>query len=396
MSFFSSKKESDVVLVFDIGSGSVGGAIVFASRTHSPTILYTFRSDIPFQEEATGARLLSLMLRSLSQVVMAITHEGFDLAGFKDHRPHIREVVVSLGAPWVISKTSVLTLRNEKPIPITEKVFSELLKHSESETRPAESELPKERLLLEQRLIKSVLNGYGMDAPYGKEALTAEFSVFKSFSVPAVTGKIEDTVRQLVHTDHLTFHAFALLGFLAIKSLSIAEDNFMFVDVSGEQTELALVKGGALLETLTFPFGKNRLVRTLKRHTAVPLGGIAALAKLTVEGKGTGRLFERSEKVLQEAMYEWQKEFSKTLSNYLRELFLPRLIFLTADDDVTPLFAKALESSEWNISAVSPATSQIVLINNDAITSLVSYSSTSMHDPFLGLISASLGTLRME
>src|SRR3989338_2442924 len=113
MSLFSPKKESDCMLIFDIGSGSVGGAIVLTSRIHPPTVLYNFRSEIRFQEEATSLRLLSLMLQALSQVVLALSHEGFDSAGFGTHRPRIKEAVVSLSAPWILSRTSFLRLRSE-------------------------------------------------------------------------------------------------------------------------------------------------------------------------------------------------------------------------------------------------------------------------------------------
>ncbi len=391
MSFFSSKKESGVVLVLDIGSGSVGGGLVLASKGHAPTLLYSFRSEIPFQQEATGARLLSLMLRSLSQVVLAIAHEGFDRAGFPNHRPVVVQAIVSLSAPWVVSKTSFLELKNEKPLTVTERVFTELLKHSENDTRPSEHVLPKESVLIEQKLIKSVLNGYSVLEPYQKEASTAEFAVFRSFSVPTVTEKISNTISATIHSEHITFHSFSLLAFEVLRELHPSEDSFMLGDVSGEQTELSIVKDSVLAETISFPFGKNKLIRALKRSASIPEGGAQALFRLYAEKKGTGKLFEKAQRSLQIALAEWQKEFLTSLTTFSEEMLHPKLLFLTVDEDVASLFAAVIGSGDWSGQSLTPTPPQVVVVDGDLFAGKMTYASSEGRDPFLGIITASVG-----
>ena len=157
MFLLSRKSESECLLVFDIGSGSVGGAIVISSAGHIPTILYSFRTEIPFQEAATGQRLSSLMLRSLSQVVIALSREGFESAGFGAKRPRIKRILVSLSAPWVASMTSFLSLKNKESTPITEKVFDALLSHSANESNSPKGLAPKGSVKIEKLLIKNVI-----------------------------------------------------------------------------------------------------------------------------------------------------------------------------------------------------------------------------------------------
>ncbi|MDO8619954.1 MAG: hypothetical protein Q7R64_01230 [bacterium] len=388
MSFFSGKKESDVVLVFDIGSGSVAGALVLISAEHPATILYSFRSEIPFQHEATGIRLLSLMLRSLSQVMLAITREGFELAGMGARRPRIREAFVSLSAPWVVSQTSFLSLRNKAPTKITTHVFAELLKHSEEDGHPERKPIPKGGVLIERKLIKSVLNGYATATPYEKEAITAEFAVFESFSVPKVTEKIADTITELIHPGHISFHSFSLLAFATLRELYPNKEHFMLIDVSGEQTELSLIRGGVLSETVTFPFGRNHFVRALRRHAEVPVSGASAVLKLYRDNNGVGRLFERSKKTLDTIKGEWQEKLSKSLSNFSEETLLPRSIFLTADEDLAPILSGALQSGEVGGLTLSPSQLEVTVVGNETLAPLVAYSSSDTRDPFLGLICA--------
>lgn len=395
MSLFSSKKDSNVVLVFDIGSGSVAGAIVLQSATHPPTVLYNFRSDIPFQEETTGTRLLSLMLRSLSQVAVAITREGFETAGFGSHRPKISETFVSLSAPWVLSRTTFLSLRGREPTRITAEVFATLLEQSRGEPSP-KREIPAGCVQIEQKLIKSVLNGYETSKPYEKTAGEAEFAVFGSFSMPAVTEKVTDTITRLVHSTHVSFHSFTLLTFVTLRRLYPEEDNFLVIDVSGEQTELAIVKRGVLVEAVTFPFGRNHLVRLVTRHARVPAGGVSAFFTMSSEGTGTGRLFDRTRKLLEAAEEEWRVQLSRSLSSLSKELFLPTTIFLTVDADVSAVFQSAIRKGDWSTLTLSPASFRVTVITNDLLDPLVKWGPLVSRDSFVGLISAFASQLRQS
>jgi len=394
MSLFSIRKDSGCLLIFDIGSGSVAGAIILTAKEHPPTVLYNFRSDIPFHEEATGSRLLSLMLRSLAQVVMAISHEGFEVAGFGARRPKIREAIVSLSAPWVISRTSTLTLRNKEPQKITASVFSELLAHSKEETDSQEENVPKGSVEIEQKLVKSLLNGYETASPFEKKASEAEFSVFESFSLPRVTEKISDIIANFIHAKQVTYHSFSLLAFSTLRELYPNEENFVIVDVSGEQTELAIVKKAVLVETITFPFGRNHLIRMLKKYTDMPASGVSAIFKLYVENNGTGRLFERAKKVFEKAKEEWGEKFSKTLSAFSEETFLPQLIFLTADDDVAPIFKATIETGDWSKLMISPSSFQIITVGNELLGASANWSAGQTRDQFITLISAFASRLR--
>lgn len=391
---FSSKKESGCVLVFDIASGSVGGAIVLTSKTHIPTVLYSFRSEMPFQEEARGARLLSLMLRSLSEVILAITHEGFSSAGFGANRPVIKEVIVSLSAPFVVSRTSFLKLRNKEPSLITSDVFFALLRHTKEEEANEENLLPKGGVCIEQKLIKSVLNGYETSSPYGKTATEAEFAVFESFSVPQLSDKISDTLTHLIHPKHISFHAFSLIAFSTIREQYPEQQDFMTADISAEQTEIGMVKKGVLVETVTFPFGRNHFIREVQKRLRVPFSGISAFLKLYREGKGVGPLFEKTRKLLQASEVEWLSQFMKTLSVFSEEMFLPTAIFLTVDDDVAHLFRHAIDGNDFSKFTLSAATLNTTLVSDDSLHPLVTSAPSAVKDPFIALVSVFSNRLR--
>ena len=242
--------------------------------------------------------------------------------------------------------------------------------------------------------MKSLLNGYETASPFEKKASEAEFSVFGSFSLPRVTEKISDIIANFIHAKQVTYHSFSLLAFSTLRELYPNEENFVIVDVSGEQTELAIVKKAVLVETITFPFGRNHLIRMLKKYTDMPASGVSAIFKLYVENNGTGRLFERAKKVFEKAKEEWGEKFSKTLSAFSEETFLPQLIFLTADDDVAPIFKATIETGDWSKLMISPSSFQIITVGNELLGASANWSAGQTRDQFITLISAFASRLR--
>lgn len=388
MSLFSRTKNSECKLVFDIGSGSVGGAIVHASEENIPTILYSFRSEIPFQEEAKGARLLSLMLRSLAQVNLALLNEGFEAAQFGARRGRIREAIVSLSAPWTVSKTSLLTLQNREPVPVDEGVFAALLQRSEEELSPSENRIPKGSIQFERELVKSVLNGYETPSPYEKSAREAEFTLFRSFTPEKVAKKVSETIADLMHPRVIRLHSFAFLLFSVLAKLSPQERRFVAIDVSGEQTELISISEGVPVQTATFPLGKNRLIRALNRKTRAPPSGAMALLKLHADKSGTGKMLERVEKAITLAEAEWSNECLKALQTLFADSLLPKLFFVAADDDVMPIFLRALEHTDITRFSIAPKVFRAVPLYPDLLAPLVTWGGLPSRDPFLGLISS--------
>ncbi|PIQ68586.1 MAG: hypothetical protein COV91_03235 [Candidatus Taylorbacteria bacterium CG11_big_fil_rev_8_21_14_0_20_46_11] len=371
----------EILIILDIGSGSVGGAIVLSSHHKPPTILYSTRSEILFRHEVQGSRLLSLMLRALSEVMLAITHEGFEKSGLTNKRSPISEVFVSLSAPWTISKTTFLHFKNAKPTRITESVFETLLE--EAGKTQDQSKLPKGSVEIEKKLVQSILNGYETDTPFGKEAREAEFTVLSSFSLPKITEKISDIVTHLLHVKHLSFHSFSLLSFATIRDIFPTQDAFIFMDVSGEQTEVSVVKKNVLVETITFPYGKNQLIRMLSTDAQTPSGSAESFIRLYHDKKGKGKLYDRAVEVCSAFKSDWLTHFLKSLATFSEELFLPRTLYLTADTVILPLIKDAIAEGDFTKFTLASVPFETTIINENLLTPYVHVNPSLVVDPFL-------------
>lgn len=381
-SLFPSRSESEPALVLDIGSGSVGAALALLSRTHSPTVLYTTRESIPLQAGVSGTRLHSLMLRTLAHVMLGVVAEGFHAAGWSGRRPSIREATIVLGAPWTTSQTTFHQLSHTEPLPVSERVLAKLLAEDDKETtRPGDGETVR----IEEKLIQVTLDGYETSRPFGKAATDALFTVFSSFAPLTLIRGIEDAVSHSLHTHHSSFHSFSLAAFAAVRELFPEQEHFLLADVSGELTELALVKRQALLESATFPIGKNALIRALREETGVPASGAETFLKLHAEGRATGALAARGEQTVRSFTDEWMRRFTETLASFSEETFLPRILFLTADDDTAPLITRLIKGAETVQFSFSSEPLSVQTVTAETFHSALRWSDVAHRDPFLAL-----------
>jgi hypothetical protein len=392
MSLFTwSASARDLLLLFDVGSGSVGGAIALHAKAEPPTILYSTRSEILFKHDMTAKRLLSLCQRALAEVVLALVHEGFARAGFPGHRPQVAEALVSLSAPWTMSKTSILHVSNKKPTRITDAIFRALLAEDRKAT---EASMPSGGVQIEHKLVNSVINGYETEDPYGKIATTAEFTVLSGYSLPKVVESISDSISHLIHPKTLSFHSFSFLSFAVLRELFPEHENFVFVDVSGEQTEVSVVKKGISLETVSYPYGKNHLIRALEKKGGLPPSGAESFVKLYNEGMMKGALSEKGAQVLDLFKKEWLRRFLRVTAMFSEQVFLPQVLFLTADSHIAPLIKQSIGESNFAEFTLASSPFQTVFVDESVLAPYVRANGDVPHDPFLSLIALYAGRLR--
>lgn len=387
MSFLSKKEKSEVFLVFDIGSASIGAAIVLLSPGALPLMRYATRVPIPFQERATGVRLTSLMLRTLSHAALLILHEGFRAAGWEERRPIVRETLVSLSAPWSFSRTLFLHLENAAPAIITEQVFMALLAEAEKEEEreSGAASFRTDAEVVERKLIQARLNGYETARPYGKSASEAEFTLALSYAPRGLVGQIADALSHAVRARRTSFHGFSLLSFAVLRDFFPERPDFLFADISGEQTEVSLVKRGVLIAAATAPLGVNHFLRALQRELAVPQSAARSLFALYARREGTGRLFERARRVIEKTKVKWEEGLGELLAGFSKELPLPRHLLITVDDEAAGVLLEAVSLGDWSRYTLGAVPLETTLLSSEHLSARVRFSSGASPDPFLCL-----------
>ena len=385
----------EVVLIFDIGSGSVGAALALISRSHKPILLATERTEIAFQDAVHAKRLQPLMLRALSQATLSLLAESIRRQGLSARHLKVTGALFVLAAPWCSYRTKTLTLSQKEPLSITEEVISELVRYDSGEEAKTsksisvpERQLPQANTRIEHLLLSAHLNGYETEKPTGKDARAASFSFFESRAPSASLRAIEDTVAHFIHPRRIRFHSYTLSALSVLRETFPDSKDFLFLDIGGEITETVIVRNNVLRESFSFPLGRNHLIRALAEgmHSSPSTAtGILALAQEENLHPEKGKDITS---LLRSFGDSWMTGLAQTVALFSdSSLFLPPTTYLSVDSDCAEFFADFLHSGkDGEITALGDGMSVVSVLRSESFRPLLTMSSSeSVADSFLTL-----------
>lgn len=379
MGIFSSTKKEKIIAIFDIGSGSIGGAIARLSsdaRT-APVILASTRIDIAHHEHG-----------DFDNFLLKMTHALHDTAQ-KLHDKRVgapEKIFCVLGSPWYLSQTRIVKMAKEKPFVFSRRVADDLLRKElsslENEYEEKYGTTKSAPVMIEHTIVSVALNGYVIDDPIGKKAKALEMNIIISLSPQMCIDAISDCLVRTFHDVPVHYSSFMTSAYLAVRDQFIDPHSYLLVDVGGEVTDVAIVSKGVLKSSLSFPFGRKEFFRFMSTKLNMELRDAEELFSLyrndalDQKRKETlGPLFELIEQ-------SWSEAFYNVLRLLPHALGLPSTVFLTADVDVRDWFARALRNGRYVRSIVSLHPLTVITLDGPNFLPLCKVEN-SLCDPFL-------------
>jgi cell division ATPase FtsA len=365
MSFFSfgnKKSKGDLSLVFHIGSSTVSAALFEHDENKKPIVLFSIREQILLARRSGEAnKLLAGMIQTLDLVVHHIMKNGLSEVHGGFFHPHVRKVSnigIVLSGAWCSSKTKFVTVNAPKDSPIQfNAAFIESI--NEKEKNDLEKELSTYRgdktadeklQVFEQKIIQTKLNGYEIPHPFGKKAVHLELAMIMSVAPALLMEKIKKVIGQHFHPDKFTFHSFSLASFAVIRDLQPQMRDFLLLHVSGELTDVSIVKNGVTNETISFPLGISPLLRNLsKAMRNAPIEAVRSALQLYFDKKAEKEISEKIEKVLADFEKDWLQVFNDATTSFSKESSMPPFVCLVTQ----PLYQKLFEGYASRAQAIS-------------------------------------------
>ncbi len=386
------KQVQEVAIIFDIGSASIGGALVKLIYPGKPEILYTSRKDINLGKNVNSKRLLLSMEKILKEVSLDIQKKGLTQIKKRGLFPKkIQNIYCTFSAPWYLSQTKVVTSRFNKPKTITSALIKEQTKKEEDDflnTRSGKyAKSKKEELhILEHSVVQVKLNGYETTKPEGKTAKEIEMSIFMSM-IPDVAAKTAfDAISSVFHSDNLHMHSFGLVSFSVLRSIFKDNKDFILLDISGEVTDVILVKDNVLVESTTFPFGKHKLARDLAKSLNTTKE--EAISRIIIHGAGASEgvvVLGKTKKTISDLKERWNNDVRLALKDFSKDYAIPEQIFFLSDENVIPVFKYFLETDSV-ARYISPENPFVASgIDRSFFDKYIIYSKDVSKDPFLAI-----------
>jgi len=380
MSLFKKSNQKEVYAIFDIGSASVAGALIEVGGVEGkPKILHSVRKPMVFQEKLSFKRFVASMLKSLSEV-------SVELETKIPKTPD--KVMCFLSSPWYASQTRFIEVKRETPFIVSEKLLEELMEKEIESFKKDElikyPELKKSNpKIIESHNIRVRLNGYETSNPIGKKANEAKIAFYVSVSTERVINNISENIKRVFNVEDVEFNSFMVPFFSTMRDLFHDKHRFLLLDISGEITDIALVKNNVLFESVSFPLGTNFLIRRLVSGLkTTPLEATTAL-NLYIKGESTKAVSKKIKIILDSAKKEWLKVFQENLHHISKHSSLSSTIFLVANKNVAPWFIDTILKEEFHQYTLSERSFEVEFLSSEKFKDLSNFAHNKDKDPFL-------------
>lgn len=333
-SLFGTKSASHAVAIFDLGSGSVGSALVAMSEG-KPHLIYTNRIPIPFQKNLDPEKFTKALLTVLMDSALDLkTVGGMRL---KEHGlSHVTEASAVFASPWSVSEGITMRIKRDKEFTITKELIEDTVKaEAEKYATEREGELPA---LIERHAVGVLVNGYQFDDPYGKKTLATDISAFISFIPSALEKSARDIIQGALPSARIHAHSFPMALFSVSRFVFPELQHALLIDVRAEITDISVMCHGILSNTVSFPIGEHTILRMLGEGTSADESKL----RLYMEGKANGTVSDGIEKKLAELKVLFTDAFKSALEPIAITRPLPEDVVLTGEGISASWFAETI------------------------------------------------------
>lgn len=349
-----------------------------------PKIVYTNREQFPFEREINQKKLLANMVRALEKSAADIQKNGMSHLTFTAFGARrVKDIFCVLSAPWCLSRTRILKVKKDEPFTITPNFLERI---AETEELEFDKDAPKigdglyeggaKLSAVEKKVIKIRLNGYELRLPIFKKVTNLELSLFISVTTKEIKEKIEKAVTGIFgYPQKPEFNSFVLTSFTALRDSFSNANNFIFMDVSGEATELAFVRHQVILETISFPYGRNTLIRRLAQILKTEPALAESLLAL--------RLNHKTEEALKIAGAEWLKFLDAAIADFAKDDFVPAKVFLTVDREVRKYFEELISQQAISQFSLEGDKLSVVALDENVLKNYYRAGGSMEIDPFI-------------
>ncbi|MBU3968789.1 hypothetical protein KJ991_01060 [Patescibacteria group bacterium] len=386
-------------LIIDIGSGSVGVAVVSVCSSPSviPEILYTNRKEIKYYGGLNSRRFLFSMISAFEEALNDVQRNFISVS---INIIDIKEAHCFFSSLWHISQIRVLINENRKDTKITKSLIEKMIEKEseifETSTLKSSINISAENnvQIIEKKIMQIKLNGYETSEPYSKMAKTSEINFFISAVSKKVIEILEESFFRFFNNKTIQHHTFINTAFVTLRDLNPTINDYLFLDISGEVTEITIVKNGILFDSISFPFGKNSIVRKLSEVLGTNKEEAISRVLLYKSNNLIKTKDSKISKIIEDLMKEWHKMFDISIKQLLSNIALPQVIFFMSDDDISQLIGDFIKLYKFDNIDTFEKLVNVKFVDNEIFDRYVKYSNQREKDQFLSLEAVFLKKIR--
>ncbi len=331
--FSGSHKDERSVLLCIIESGAVHTSLCLMHPKNKPFIVHSVTKSIAFQEKINFERFGSATLRALADACQEIITKGVShVSSRRIRKGHIDAVYCIYSSPWYVSQTRHVDIRRPEPVVVTERLILDLAQENGApRSLLSLADVHDTPKILTQDIVNVRLNGYPIHNPYNKKADRISFSIIAGAISQSFSKYAEDVIGRFFSQERFFHFAGPTMLFLGVRDTLASDDSFLAVDVSGELTDVSVIRDGVLTETISFPIGVRTGIRFFSKHERVLPTEVFGVVQGIRDKKLDAAKQKGYESGASLARTKWSSAFSQALLPHLASAPLPKKAFLFGD-----------------------------------------------------------------
>jgi len=376
--FSNNKKENKLILVFNIRSSTVDGALFEVQNSGIPKIIFSVQEPIKMEKKVNIDNFLLLTIESLKIIANKIYKTGLGAPS---------RTFCVLSSPWYVFQTRIINFKKNTPFIFTPKLVDELVKKEvklfEEEHTLKYGNFDNKVRVIELKNIKTMLNGYEISEPFNKKTKELEMNIFVSIVGEQVLKEIEDTINQYFHFKQIEFSSFILSFFTVVRDMYPKQENFLLVDIGGEVTDISMVKKNTLRESMSFPLGRNFLIRGVASDLDCTLSEADSFISLFKDGHAEESIAKKLTLILDKLKTEWLNKFQESLANLSKDISIPSTIYIAIDKDLVDFFSEIIKTEQFSQYTLTESKFEVIFLNTELLHRVVEFKENVIREPFL-------------
>lgn len=334
--------------IIDVGSGSVGIAIVASDPTQAhPEIVWHKRERMVLRESDTVDDAAKNITTAVLNAMLALGSEGLKELQAHEKGASIETIQVAISAPWSYTITKTVGYSHKETFTISKQLVKELIDSAQKQALEVidENDIIKKLGLevISRATINITANEYQTSKPVGQEVTSVSVTHVSAISQKRLLDALRDGKDKVLPKAAFEKYSFMLVFYCVLRQLAPDTTEVCLVDITNEATEIGIIRDGVLKYTTHAPFGMYAIARD-----------IAALCKIPTEEslafiRGNNALLETlsPEKVaeLDVVVGAYEDKIADLFKRTGDSLSIPRTLFLHTDIRTEQFFSERIKKA---------------------------------------------------
>lgn len=384
------KKEEYSILVY-VGNSKVSASFVSFSKGVNPRILFSVETFFPVKEKVDDLSLSDTMYSVLNEAILGLLKTNTN----QKINKKIDSVFISLASPWFVSRMKDIHIEEQKYFIITKDFLRNILDVEEKKfekdlnNSSYEDNFGKKLKVVENTFTNTKINGYSVSENINKKTNIFDVSLFTSITSENLLRNIFSLIEKHIHVAENKIHinTFPLVSFYSTQEVSSSVNSFIFMDITGEMTDITLVHDGGVSKNISFPSGRNFIIRQIAKGFNVSFEIADSLLHLYNSKKADEEIVKKMELIISEIENEWSIYFEDSLRHLSANLILPPTLYIFCGSDISLLYKKFLKTPKSDSTAEFRKKLNIIQIDNEKLSKFCTYEPKTKNDKYIAMMS---------